>query len=758
MRSARLFLTEWARWLVLLTLVIGRLVQGADPGASVLSPAKKTVLVLSAERNELPATAAFDAGLRAGLAGEPGTIEFFVEYLDFGRFPDKRYEQEFVRHLVFRYSGRKIDVLVPLYESALELALAYRAQLFPQLPIVAAAIDWQWLAGHALPAGVAALPISYDYDRTIGLMRALNPGLRQVVVVHGVADFDLRRRDEALRVLKKLEPKLEYRTISGVPLAAIEDEVRHLPPTSSILLGSMVRDAEGKSYVGRDVAARLADVSPVPIYGTFESHLERGTLGGAMPDFAAIGRATAAIVTKVFAGDSAPGVRNVEAPAAPLRVNWQALQRWHIPEDRVPRDAQILLRPLTLWDQYRHQILVAGIGLIVLFLLIALLLLELARRRRTEATLRESEARFRSLADTAPVMIWMSGPDRLCTFFNEHWLEFTGRTVEQELGNGWAQGVHPADLEQCLSEYGVSFDARRKFAFEYRLRRHDGEYRWIHDDGVPRYAADGEFLGYIGSCIDVTEHHELLRSRQELAHVSRISAMGELAGSLAHELNQPLTAILSNAQAAQRFMAADAIDLTEVRETLRDVVRESNRAGEVIRRMRALVRKGVLELAPLDLESVMRDVASLVHSDAIVRSVRVEMEVEPGLPAVRADRVQLQQVMLNLLLNAFDAMKDRTRDERQVAVRVARDGGDGVRISVRDRGTGLTSDKLDKIFTPFFTTKQDGLGLGLSISRSILEAHGARLRAEDNAGYGATFYFTLPLDAALRTKPAGQPA
>ena len=220
--------------------------------------------------------------------------------------------------------------------------------------------------------------------------------------------------------------------------------------------------------------------------------------------------------------------------------------------------------------------------------------------------------------------------------------------------------------------------------------------------------------------------------------------MGELAASLAHELNQPLTAILSNAQAAQRFLNAKPADLKEVREILEDIVTDNSRAGEVIRRMRALVKKEELEFAPINIASVIGDVVQLVHSDGILRNIRVELECQDGLPSVRGDRVQLQQVVLNLLINAFDAMKEATARERNVKVRAKTNGAGTVEISVRDHGTGLTSDELAKIFQPFYTTKREGLGMGLPISRSIIEAHGGRLWAESNADLGATFYFTLP--------------
>ena len=379
-----------------------------------------------------------------------------------------------------------------------------------------------------------------------------------------------------------------------------------------------------------------------------------------------------------------------------------------------------------------------------------MLLAALVQERVEQAkVLGESEARFRSMADTAPVMIWMSGMDQESSFFNKRWLDFTGRTQEQELGNGWAHGIHREDFDRCREVYANSFAARQEFTMEYRLRRGDGEYRSILDKGVPRFAPEGTFLGYIGTAIDVTDvkrtESELHRQRDELAHVARISTMGELAASLAHELNQPLTAILSNAQAAQRFLAADPGNVGEVLAILRDIVEDDTRAGEVIRRARELIRKRDLEIAALDLETIVRDVVMLIHSDAILHNVNVLLQIDPGAPKVHGDKVQLQQVVLNLLLNAFQAMKDCPVTERQVTVRTELDDGHKVIVAVSDRGEGLKDDQLEKIFQPFYTTKNDGLGLGLSISRSIVEAHGGRLWAQNNPDRGVTIYFTVPL-------------
>jgi len=226
--------------------------------------------------------------------------------------------------------------------------------------------------------------------------------------------------------------------------------------------------------------------------------------------------------------------------------------------------------------------------------------------------------------------------------------------------------------------------------------------------------------------------------RQELARVARVVTLGELSASLAHELNQPLTAILSNAQ------AAEPSNIQELREILKDIAEDTIRAGLVIHRMRSLVRKETLAFASLDLGAVLDDVVRLAHSDADLRSCRVALEIPPRLPRVYGDRVQLQQVALNLLLNAFDAMKDLPAAERQVVVRAEADGVDRVKVAVRDRGPGLTEAELERIFEPFFTTKREGLGMGLSISRSIIEAHGGWLWPESDDDRGTTFYFTVP--------------
>ena len=234
------------------------------------------------------------------------------------------------------------------------------------------------------------------------------------------------------------------------------------------------------------------------------------------------------------------------------------------------------------------------------------------------------------------------------------------------------------------------------------------------------------------------------RLRQDLAHVGRVSTMGELTASLAHELNQPLTAILSNAQAAQRILASGRTDLAEIREILGDIVEDDKRAGEVIHRLRGFLKKSSVELAALDIGELVGQVARLVSSDAIIRQVAIRLDLATGLPPVCGDRVQLQQVVLNLLMNGLDAMRESPETERALVLRTHRGGPGRVAVAVEDSGVGIAEADAEVLFHPFYTTKADGLGMGLAIARSIVEAHGGRLEARNNPRCGATFSFTLP--------------
>ncbi len=377
--------------------------------------------------------------------------------------------------------------------------------------------------------------------------------------------------------------------------------------------------------------------------------------------------------------------------------------------------------------------------------------------RRSRSALHESEIRFRNVADTAPVLIWMSNPDTQFSFFNKGWLDFTGRTMEQECGRGWCEGVHAEDLAHCLDVYAKAFEARQPFAIEYRLRRKDGEYRWLLDIGTPRFES-GVFLGYIGSCIDITERRQAELDHQvqstELARVGRVALMGELAASLAHEVNNPLGAMVTNASAGQRLIEHGKINSPEFRELLSDIVADGHRAREVIQGIRNMVRRKEVTRSPVRIDEIIRDLLRIVKADALARQITLTTEIDSKVGRVMADRVQLLQVLLNLTLNSFEAMSVNLPDARRLAITSVRNGSDEIVIHLRDSGPGFPPGIVEQLFEPFFSTKSEGTGMGLAIARSIVEAHGGTLSGDNCEDGGACFTVRLPEATETNSKAA----
>jgi len=285
---------------------------------------------------------------------------------------------------------------------------------------------------------------------------------------------------------------------------------------------------------------------------------------------------------------------------------------------------------------------------------------------------------------------------------------------------------------------GTQADFRLDYAYPTRT-----DERWANVSVLPLQRPEGGAVIYRQ---DITAQQrarlEAERLQRDLTHVGRVTTMGEMAAALAHELNQPLTAILSNAHAGERYLAQAAPPLGEVREILQDVAGDARRAGDVIQRLRSLLRKDEARFLPLDVNQVVRDIAGLVHTDAILRNLAIDLDLAPALPPVRGDRVQLQQVLLNLVLNGMEAVGPHGEGRRLVVQTLQADGT--VRVAVRDQGPGIPAAELARIFDTFYTTKPNGMGMGLAISRSIVEAHGGRIWAENNPDRGATFSFTLP--------------
>jgi PAS domain S-box-containing protein len=370
---------------------------------------------------------------------------------------------------------------------------------------------------------------------------------------------------------------------------------------------------------------------------------------------------------------------------------------------------------------------------------------DITKRRQAEAALQESEERFRNMADTAPVMIWVTGPDKLFTFFNRTWLDFTGRTMEQELGNGWAGGVHPDDLDRCNETFCSSFEARRNFHIECRLRRADGEYRWVLCTGVPRFGPGGVFAGYIGSDIDLTD---LRRAQEETLARQKLESLGVLAGGIAHDFNNLLGGILINAELALTGLPLGSSAYAGL-ETIKNV---AVRATEIVRQMMAYAGQEDTAFEAVNVSRLVGDMLQLLKV-SISKTAILEVNLPENVPAVRGNAAQIRQVVMNLITNASEALGEK---EGAICVSVTQvqlgpdsraqnlSQGDYVRLEVSDTGCGMTEEILGRIFDPFFTTKFTGRGLGLAAVQGIVRNHGGVINVTSAPGQGCRFEVLLP--------------
>jgi two-component system, LuxR family, sensor kinase FixL len=376
---------------------------------------------------------------------------------------------------------------------------------------------------------------------------------------------------------------------------------------------------------------------------------------------------------------------------------------------------------------------------------------DMARTVQLARELEASDKRLNLAADSADLGLWEWDIAR-----NEIWITDKGRSLfgfgasEKLDFDRFRSRLHPEDRESVLKAVENSLRTGAEYRSEYRVVLPNEQLRWIAGRGHVEFNSNGQPARIRGASLDITKRkqaeEQAARQRNEMAHLSRVAMLGELSGSIAHELNLPLSAILSNAQAAQRVLANGAIDLIELREILNDIITEDKRAGEVIRRLRLWLKKGEVKQHSLCINEVIQDVLKLVHSDLINQKVVVDCELARSLPTITGDPVQLQQVLLNLVVNACDAMTDCNTSERRLLIRTGTENGSGaVVVSVTDRGGSIPAEKMKQIFEPFFSTKAKGMGLGLSVCHSIIAAHRGQLWATNNADCGATFHFSLPI-------------
>ena len=362
--------------------------------------------------------------------------------------------------------------------------------------------------------------------------------------------------------------------------------------------------------------------------------------------------------------------------------------------------------------------------------------------------LRRSERELRDVIEAMPTMVWIAGTDGSNEFGNRRWQEYTGLSHERTFGSGWQDAVHPTDLKRHWEKWCASLASGEPFENEVRYRQAaDGQYRWFLSRAVPLRDEHGKILKWYGVSTDIDERKRAEQEREQLradlAHLNRVSMLGELAASVSHELKQPIAAAMINAQACIRWLKRDQPDVDEALGATMRLVKDGTRATEIIDHLRSLYKKSPPQRELVDVNEIVREMLALLRGEANRYSIVTRSDLAPDLPKITADRVQLQQVFMNLMLNAIEAMKD-TGGELKIKTELGQEGS--LLISVSDTGVGLPAENINEIFNAFFTTKPEGSGMGLAISRSIIESHGGRLWATGNDGRGATFQLTLPAE------------
>ena len=429
--------------------------------------------------------------------------------------------------------------------------------------------------------------------------------------------------------------------------------------------------------------------------------------------------------------------------AIPNAAQWK-----HLKKDATAIDVEVVWHELIF--RGRHALLV--------------LAKDVTERRQAREALRESEARFRMMADTAPVMIWISGEDKGFTFFNKNWLDFTGRTMEEEMHTGWAEGVHPDDHERCLANYSEQFHARERVRMEYRHRRNDGEYRWVLNEGIPRFSPDGRFTGYIGSSVDITdrkraeaEREELLVKEQQAREEAQAAnrSKDEFLALVSHELRAPLNAMVGWA----RILRSTRVDQATMTHAIEIIERSARTQSKLIEDLldtaRIATGKLRLEIQPVDLSGVVNAVVEVLKPAAEAKEIEISVVLDAPREVIAGDPDRLQQIVWNLVYNAIKF----TPAEGRIEVRLLR-ADPHVRITVSDTGRGISPEAVECLFESFYqadsssTRRHGGLGLGLSLVRHLVELHGGTVSAESpGEGQGATFTVNLPLRAVRPNVP-----
>ena len=731
--------TRIAGWSIALLFLLAAEARAAE---------RARVLMLHAFNYSFPATSVIAEAARKRLVEHSKSIDIDAEFLDLARNTDDAHSLRMATYIRDKYGKDPPDLVITLGSNALPFVVKHR-DILPSVPVVFASISPQTYAALRPPPEITGVITAFDLEKTLTLAERLQPEARRLFVIAGSGETDRRWQPIARKMIEDRGGKFQTTFLFELPYSELVAEVSKVPNDAIVILLTVFADGEGKTFVPAQVAADLSALSPAPIYGPYDTFIGNGAVGGFVETFESIGVAAAEMAIEIMNGADPATLAPRTNPAQHYRVNYQAMRRWNLNEKDLPPDTVVLFKKPTIWDEYRGIVLAAlsVVGLQSAFLVA--LLIQRRRRQRAEELLKESDERMTFAAAAANIGLWQFDRDTDELWVTEHGRVLFGLPSDAPLTReAFLAAVHPDDLETASRSLRKSFRTERSMASDVRIVLPSGETRWIRMRARSYAESKGEPKQLGGIFVDITDQKsaeaETALQRMEIEHLMRVSVLGELSGSIAHEVNQPLTAILSNAQAALHLLGQEPPDLAEIRDALEDIVHEDNRAGEVIHRLHGLLKKGERKMESVNVNDLVRSTVKLLHSELIGRDISLRLDLDHGSSLTRGDSVQLQQVLLNLVMNAMDAMASTPIAQRSILISTREAKTGMVDVLVKDRGHGIRPKENGRLFEPFYTTKAHGLGLGLALCSTIIEAHQGKLTLVNGEDSGAIAGLSLP--------------
>lgn len=706
--------------------------------------AAASVLVIQLASDDPPEAIVNDARREVLLSRPDRPVDYYREFL---AIEGVELEAVFLalRDTIRRkYEGRRFDVVIAHTTVARDFALRFRDELFPNAPIVFMASDSPDPATRASGAGLTGIDAGGGFRESLELALRLHPSTRRVYVLAP----RLGRYASRLRsALEPLAQQAELTYIDAPSLPELLTTLRGLPADSLLFHISYAVETATNRRTGYQVNQAVAEASAVPVYVTLDDQVGPGAVGGIVRTSRTTGLQEATMAMRILDGERAQDI-----PIEPITVvpmfDWRQLQRWAISPSLLPAGSEIRFRDPTAWERYRWPIVTALAILVLQTATIVGLTVQRSRRRAAQQALLRSQDRYALATSAGGVAVWDWNLDTNRIYVDPGLKTLLGYQAG-DIGDhieDWSRLVHPDDLQIVRARAQNLRDGTTSmYEAEHRMVHRDGTVRWfLARASVIRHA--NRAVRIIGTNTDITERkqaeQQLHEVQDQLAEASRLTALGEFAASIAHEVRQPLTAIISSARASLRFLSNGST--AEAREALSYVLDAGKRADEIIERNRELFRSHIVRKEPLDINRVVVDATVMASPRLQSGRISLTTALAEGLPPVGGDRIQLHQVLVNLIVNAIDAMETIEPSSRRVEIATAPASSGGVQVSVRDTGIGLGAVDTKKMFALSYTTKTAGTGVGLSISRSIIEAHDGRLWAEQNETHGATFFFTVP--------------